>query len=507
MPDGFPGGNYKWRDNGDGTFDLLDVPIVGEIPAGLKGNKRAIDKPWLLAALERARDRLKQDSFLAPTHVLHHEFGTDTQPAGFVLPTKVGRHTYEGKSIWALFADLKRLPARVFEAIKNLTLPYRSIEVHKWEIPEVNSLALLDDEVPFFRFPLTSAGQRAEAEITSLYAAPGLCGVMLTAGSTMALFKLGGDKMQIHKFDPNADPMAELKAAEDKAQAKAHVDEVIDPLRADAGGKLACGGARDLCNLKEEESEEVPPEPTGDEAPPPPADAVPAEAVADPAPITLEEGGEGIPPNPEVEMTPEIEVETPPVWAQEMISILQAIAATVAGAGAPMAPAAMSAGAQAEPEVPVENEDVLKNDLRLAEAKGEAAKLRADAIKRDQKDEVEKLAADKITEIEGMGYFLDDDHREEIHTFAAMGEEALSKFTSAFTRSAPVDPPPSLDLFEAGGWTNGADPAEVLKFSNRGPDLLAKARSAHKEYAELKARNKLQPSMTLERYLEVSVGE
>ena len=37
---------YKATQNHDGTFNILDVPIFAEVPAGAKGNDEPVEKDW-----------------------------------------------------------------------------------------------------------------------------------------------------------------------------------------------------------------------------------------------------------------------------------------------------------------------------------------------------------------------------------------------------------------------------------------------------------------------------
>jgi hypothetical protein len=154
------GGKYRWKKNPDGTFDMYDVPIFGELPPGERHNKKHVGRSWHEAAIEKAKARRDKDGYVAPLHVKHHVlFGSDTKRAGFLMPTAAKERELGGKKQSVLHADLLYMPSDVFSRIEKVDLPYRSVEVADWDDPEILSLALLDDEAPYFKFELTTKGE------------------------------------------------------------------------------------------------------------------------------------------------------------------------------------------------------------------------------------------------------------------------------------------------------------------------------------------------------------
>ena len=122
--------------------------------------------------------------------------GGDTQRAGFFMPRRIAPKTYDGKITWTVFADLLQVPDDVFQLMRRCELPYRSVEVFEWDTPEINSLALLEDEVPFFRYEiLRIAGAEEDVAVASLFrasepSAPAREGYSVgTAGKRLFLFK------------------------------------------------------------------------------------------------------------------------------------------------------------------------------------------------------------------------------------------------------------------------------------------------------------------------------
>lgn len=162
-----PGGNYTATQNTDGTWNLHAVPIFAEFGKGERKNKKAVGKKFMETAIAKARERLSE-GYLAPLHINHHDDGQKVFRAGFFMPTHVGTVTMEGEEKDTLFADLRNIPTKIFNMIEQGMLPYRSVEIMDFSKPEISSLALLDDEVPFFRLPMTTVGKKFEKETTRM---------------------------------------------------------------------------------------------------------------------------------------------------------------------------------------------------------------------------------------------------------------------------------------------------------------------------------------------------
>lgn len=167
-----PGGAYAAEQAADGSWTVRDVPIFAQHEVPLADGKRTakVDAAWLQAAVEKSRERESGDKYLAPVHVRHHGGAQPTEPAGFFRPTRVGQMQYEGRKVAVLFADLVGVPDVTYQEMKLGRLPYRSVEVHDIGKPEVNSLALLQDEVPFFRLPMLTIGAERPSVTTSVAA-------------------------------------------------------------------------------------------------------------------------------------------------------------------------------------------------------------------------------------------------------------------------------------------------------------------------------------------------
>ena len=142
--------SYKAAQAIDGTWTIFDV----EIFAAFSDTEREViyDRPFLESIIQRHRSRC-QEGYLAPMHSNHHGKGQSTPRVGAFLPRRVGETIYEGKPLDVLFADLIGVPDAAYQDMRNGSYPARSVEIDPSE-PEILSLALLSDDVPYLRFPI-----------------------------------------------------------------------------------------------------------------------------------------------------------------------------------------------------------------------------------------------------------------------------------------------------------------------------------------------------------------
>lgn len=138
---------------------IRDVEIMGELPAGSRGNAVPIDEKWLQAALATATRRA-EGGYLPPVHVYHSRDGTPgaydgTIPAGVFRLTRVqdGKDAdgYRGK---VLVGDVWLTNPDVIDMYLAGRLPYRSAEIRTPTKQRVDSLALIPAAPPHFKFPL-----------------------------------------------------------------------------------------------------------------------------------------------------------------------------------------------------------------------------------------------------------------------------------------------------------------------------------------------------------------
>jgi len=160
-----PGTDSTAIQNPDGTWDVLDVPIVheGTIPrydgSGAHVDDFPITTEWMSASIVKARQR-EAEGYMGRSFVDHHESGPASQPdAGFVRPTRVGTVISDGQTLPALFANLVGIPNEEYQAyVKTGRVPYRSVESLHAESCFIDGLALMPTRSPHFKLPMLTIG-------------------------------------------------------------------------------------------------------------------------------------------------------------------------------------------------------------------------------------------------------------------------------------------------------------------------------------------------------------
>lgn len=232
------GPRYNARQNDDGTWDIFDVPVFAEVPAGARANDEPVDAEWMRAAIQKARLR-ESEGYKPPLHINHHDEQKDTHRAGSFRLRRVASIQHDGQRIDALFADLESVPQWVFSLVKRGELPYRSVEVFDWDKPEINSLALLHDEVPFFRFPNLEIGDEkpnpaanAQAEVERVEESrPALAFTGAAPGGTV-LFRFQEVSTMTEAEKPVAEETASEVTLESMAKSIESLAAKIDGLEA-----------------------------------------------------------------------------------------------------------------------------------------------------------------------------------------------------------------------------------------------------------------------------------
>jgi hypothetical protein len=224
----FTGGNYLWSRNSDGTYNLFDVPVFAthvrklgmKLVAGKDGSPKLeenvvnVNEAWLNKAIEHNRRRLDHDKYMGALHVRHHpQPGSGdqdkTEPAGHFILKYVRPTLFDGEVLPLLYADFVKIPAAVFERIRSGLLPYRSIESLPPKFEEIDSIALLDTETPWFRLPMLTPGEEIQREVYAATCSPlgsPLRGVAKTGVSQVAaLCYFAGGSYSEKKEDSKAD--------------------------------------------------------------------------------------------------------------------------------------------------------------------------------------------------------------------------------------------------------------------------------------------------------------
>lgn len=211
--------NYEATREPDGSLVIKDVPIFLEAVR----DDFEVTPAWLTEAVATAK-QLEAEGYLPPLHVYHHGSSDYVMRAGSFKVTGLRRMTYRGEPKLAIFADLIVTDEGVQMGVLMERLPYRSVEICDTEVPEINSLALLDHEAPYFTLPMLhvrNAGQlAAEADFSpENFANPWLDGTRKD-GDALVAFKSEGQRAVCFMQDePNMTKTKTKTAAADAASA------------------------------------------------------------------------------------------------------------------------------------------------------------------------------------------------------------------------------------------------------------------------------------------------
>lgn len=214
--------------NQDGTWTIQDVPVFATHKDWRDG--RVVDEAWLRSALERAVSRYKTDGYLPPIHV-HHHGDEGVRFAGKFQLKGVEQVSYEGRPRPFLLADLTVTP-EVFEEIKAGRLPFVSVEIQRPSgPPEIDSLALLDHDPPFFRKPLrVEADEVVKSHRAGAEQRPALAYRSAKRGSVAVLypFRLYGGVAMADETKTDAEKKPEEKKGDDS---KAYMSDELDAVK------------------------------------------------------------------------------------------------------------------------------------------------------------------------------------------------------------------------------------------------------------------------------------
>jgi len=225
-----PNAPFQARQNEDGTWDIMDVPVFSIVPEGVKGAPRDITEDDLRTSIEVHRRKHADDQFLARTNAGHNSPFQKAEPAGFFLPKSVKSIRFDGSDRPVLFVDLISVPQCVVDRIDAHELPYRSVEVREWEPLQFGALALLDTHDPFFQLPMMTSLDRTETVSTSVDVThfrdeqvPAVAAFVSQSGSRF-LFRFGDDMPEDEKKNDETEAKLEdggdLKSAISAIEAK-----------------------------------------------------------------------------------------------------------------------------------------------------------------------------------------------------------------------------------------------------------------------------------------------
>lgn len=435
---------YTAAANPDGTFNVYDVPVFAEVPAGSRrGVKETIGTEWMLAAVERDKMR-RGEGYRAPVHIGHHEPGVTPTRAGSFRLVRVGKTTYEGREVDCVFADFENLTPEAFAAIQRGELPYRSVEILNAADTEINSIALLSSEVPHFRFPnLAVSLLWTDADAAKLSAdAP----VPVLFRFNPQETAMDPDKKNAPKEDGMEEKQPPVAAAAAESKLSPDVEDGEDT-GSSAQKDAAASEASEVvieAGLSEKEAHEM----------------IKATFEGVKRILALLAPNDGTMQNPPGALEPNDVNEAP----------VSASAATVADGGT-LEVGRVNLVASAAPAAA----------LDLAALKGEIVALKAREEKREKDAETARLVASAKAELAGFNF--DASTATDLEAFAALGADHLKRYVEGIKRVAVEDGPRNLAELEA--TASQRDPEEVAAFRSHGPDALKLAREVAREHAAL----------------------
>jgi hypothetical protein len=486
------GGNYLARKRSDGNWDIFDVPIMAELEAGANGTvPEDVRKAKLDRIVANHQAKFAANGFTHPFHLEHKNKGIPTRRAGGFLPKRVAQFEVNGKKSWTIFADLVGVHPDAYAEIQQGRWPYVSPEVWDWKIDAITSLSALDDDMPFFEFPmLTIKGVIEEVpEFGEVPVTAGVEGVEVSrfesAGAFRGLVRDGDHVRSIFAFDPeaakkakeqppNVTPLPEGKTAgadTGKAEEKDGEKEVQAKEEVKVAGEVPG-------------KKEAGVEPAGAKAPSP--DPVQAMLMA---------------------ICQALQIQVPGITALTPVQGGQTMTTPNEDPGKALAPAQPPAANTAAPGsvVPAKKttlEAAPSNEVAQFSARVEALEAERDSRKRA--DEVAVRVDKAMKDLEG--YPQKATLRATITQFAAAGQGVVDAFVAEYKAAVPKDPPSTFASLEAttGRVSTLEDPPEAVKsYFSKGPDHQAAATRLYRKYEELKAHSNIRAP--LDRFIALNM--
>jgi hypothetical protein len=147
------GSGYKAEQADDGTWTIYNVPVFSVHVDERESEPVEFTEQDLVRRFNKMKLRNKE-GYLAPLHIDHHGQRADVKGAGYWRVRSIEPFTEGGVTKPTLFVDFVGVREEVYQRIRKGELQYRSVEILDINDDEIDSIALLDDEVPYFRYPL-----------------------------------------------------------------------------------------------------------------------------------------------------------------------------------------------------------------------------------------------------------------------------------------------------------------------------------------------------------------
>jgi len=144
---------YRWVEQPNGAYTIFSVPVFSTYTRD--GESVGVNS---LRGVVAAFQKMRATGYYPRVHIGHHaDNGADRRGAGYL-----DNLFLSGKTI---YADIVEIPKRIFAEIKqNKRYPYVSAE-YSPEQRRISTVALLESQPPFFKFPLidlVSEGEKPE---------------------------------------------------------------------------------------------------------------------------------------------------------------------------------------------------------------------------------------------------------------------------------------------------------------------------------------------------------
>ncbi len=456
---------YRATRDADGTLVVHGVPIFVEcekvVGAGEKTRTHQFDAEWIEAAVLSAR-AAELEGYFPPLHIRHHEDGAEVRPAGFFRVIGTTRITFKGEPRIAVLADLHVTDPDAQREILQKRLPYRSVEILKVSKPAIDSLALLDHEVPFLQLPMLT--------VTDVGVSPET--LDRNVGSTVAIFKRGesaallfqmGDQDQSQQDDDQKDAgpkdakvVAVIAAIESGEISVADMQALVAAIR-------ACGAGASQDDQKPNE----------------PDPKKPAKA---PAPGVAMRNQ----PDETTTMTEKKEV-TPQATNDE---------------GAKLR-AAESEAVKLKAQLDEANAKLAARETEFAKQAGRLDGLEAKLAAREASDTRREAVAVAMKQLEGRPMGADLEKR--LTTFHEKhGDAAFKAYVDEMTKTLGALPPAPHGA-RMTALPGGKLPAVAMKYQDKGADAVEQAAKFCAEWSELKKHNGTRLSEA--RYVELRMSE
>lgn len=451
---------YRATRSTSGELVIHDVPIFAE---NVRGDN-TYDEQWLKDAVASAK-LAEKEGYLPPLHIYHHDFvfGDDghVRPAGMIRINGVQKITYRGERISAVMADLIITNPDVQEEVLAKRLPYRSVEILDAENPSIDSLALLDHEVPYFALPMLMVSEVSASGSPAFrrdfaYAKignPWKTQRAQRSGNMVACYRRGTSATMLFEHLPET-PMENTATTEETDTTPETEAEAV------------------AFQSGEGDNEQRP------------QDQTPEEMQQEPGDSEDSEGEEGEPMMIDAAAVAQA-IETGQITLEQMEMIMTAIETRRAG----QMPAAPAGGAPAPAATPGA-ESMSKQDQNT-EARLAAMQARLDAQEADlaERKENESIRADvtfAMQRLEGrpMGADLEQRMTERRKSF---GADAFKVYVDDLVSHFAVVPSQSQSKAEAFSGQAPATSNVAAKYGKLGAEAAAAAQGFSNEYRELKA--------------------